>query len=70
MNTSEKEEQLDSTIKNKVLKRPRRCEICGAIVSYFNMRRHLKTKKHIDSVFEVSLEKMRIMFIISNFKVI
>ena len=35
MNTSEKEEQLDSTIKNKVLKRPRRCEICGAIVSYF-----------------------------------
>ena len=60
MNTSEKEEQLDSISENKILKKPRRCEICGAIVSYFNMTRHLKTKKHIDSVY-IQFQKFEIL---------
>jgi hypothetical protein len=51
MDTSENKEQVESISQHKLLKRPRRCEICGAIVSHFNMRRHLKTKKHIDSIY-------------------
>ena len=49
MNTVEKKEHDGDRDKQKVLKRARRCEICGGPVSYFNTKRHELTKKHIDS---------------------
>ena len=60
MDTAENKEQVERPNKNKLLKKPRRCEICGAIVSYFNMTRHLKTKKHTDSVY-VQFHKFEIL---------
>ena len=60
MDTTENKEQVERPNKNKLLQKPRRCEICGAIVSYFNMTRHLKTKKHIDSVY-VQFHKFEIL---------
>ena len=49
MNTPEKKEHGESKDNKKVLKRARRCEICGGPISYFNTKRHELTKKHIDS---------------------
>ena len=49
MDTPEKKEHDESVNKKKVLKGARRCEICGGLVSYFNIWRHEQTKKHIDS---------------------
>ena len=60
MNTVEKKEHDSTKDKKKVLKNPRRCDICGGPVSYFNMTRHLKTKKHIDSVY-VQFQKFEIL---------
>ena len=61
MDTPEKKEHDDAVKdKKKVPKNLRRCEICGGPITYFNITRHHKTKKHTDSVY-VQFHKFEIL---------
>ena len=60
MNTLEKKEHEEAKDKKKVPKNERRCEICGGPITYLNITRHLKTKKHIDSVY-IQFQKFEIL---------
>jgi hypothetical protein len=43
--------QNNEEIKTKTPNKPYQCEICGAITTYFNKARHLRTKRHNDMLY-------------------